>query len=309
MVLMKTTIDNPKYRRMLMPQCSADWIEYLDFVTDFYFSVMLALGEVGFRSQFRAQMTSSLQMMFAKGKSMRTLLDGYNYKKGTVTLQGKPDHTILFTLVRAAYEQLCAFELVYVIPDTDDKRIIMENAYVAAAEVNRLKMFTTDELERNFEKVDSVKQKIEECKNAIRQTALFQSLSEKEKLKLEEVVFKNGEYRIVIDKEGKLRFHVGWDDVRNYCRLKTNALHGLYKFACNMAHPSYLGLIQFHDAYREGVIDELNDTAVMHMISIMSVYIVDFLGEFPEAKTVYDQLDDEAQFAIRMYNDGFREQS
>ena len=54
--------------------------------------------------------------------------------------------------------------------------------------------------------------------------------------------------------------HVGWDEVRDYCRLSTDTLHGMYKYACNMAHPSYLGLIQFHDAYKEGAIESLNET-------------------------------------------------
>lgn len=76
-------INNPHYRRMLSPQCYADRIDYLDFMIDFYFKVMLAMRHVKFKSSFRAQMTSSLQMMFTKGKSLRCLVDGYCHNRGS----------------------------------------------------------------------------------------------------------------------------------------------------------------------------------------------------------------------------------
>lgn len=303
------TIENPWFRRMLKPQCPDDRFEYLDYMVDFYFKVMMELGSVGFKSQFRAQMTSSLQMMFTKGKSMRLLLDGYSHRNGIITLNSQADHTVLFTIVRAAYEQLCAFELLFLIPDTDDKRIILENAYVAAAQINRLKAFTEEALTRYPEETTETRLDIECCRKEIQNTPLYQSLSDGEKTKLEETIFKKGEYQIVFTKEGKMIAHVGWDQVRDYCLLNTDALHGVYRYACNMAHPSYLGLIQFHEAYKEGAIGELNDTALTQMIAIMSVYIMDFLKAYPEAKYVYDELDDESQFMVRMYSECFRNSS
>lgn len=306
---MKDTIDNPKYRRMLRPQSIAEIIEYLDFMIDFYFKVMIKLGSVGFKDPFRAEMTSSLQMMFTKGKAMRQLVDGYNHSQGIINLDSKADHTILFTLVRAAYEQLCVFELVYSIPETEEKRRVMESIYAATAEVNRLKMFTGESLERNSELVDDSKQIIEACKAEIQNTQLYQSLNDKDKKELGKVVFTKGEYQIVFPKEGGVKTYVGWDEVRNYCRLNTDSLHGVYKYACNMAHPSYLALIQFHKAYKEGAIEELNSTAVMQMTAIMSVYIMDFLAEYSEAKQVYENLDEESKFMVKMYSEVFRNNS
>ena len=294
---------------MLRPQSAIDRIAYLEFMIDFYFKVMMALKGVGFKTPFRAQMSTSVQMIFTKGKAMRELVGGFSHQLGPISLHSQADHTILFTIVRAAYEQLCAFELVYMIPDTDDKRIILENAYVAAAQVNRLKAFTDDALSRYPEETAEARQDIESCREEIQNTALYQSLTDKEKAILEETVFKKGDYQIVFTQDGKLIPHVGWDKVRDYCRLNTDALHGVYKYACNMAHPSYLGLIQFHDAYKEGAIGELNDTAVMQMIAIMSVYIMDFMEEFPEVKQVYDRMDEESQFMVRMYSECFRNSS
>ena len=303
---MSTTIDNPQYRRMLKPQSASDRIDYLDFMIDFYFKMMIALRNVGFKSQFRAQMTSSLQMMFTKGKSIRKLADGYSQNLGNSTFNSRADHTILFTIVRAAYEQLCAFELVYIIPNTYDKRTILENAYVAASLVNQLKAFTEKELMHYREQVSLTRRNIEDCRKAICDTKLYQELTEKEQNTLMDQVFKRGEYRIVFTTEGKLIPHVGWDNVRDYCGLSTDALYGVYKYVCNMAHPSYLALIQFDNAYSEGTIDDLNDTAVMQMIAIMSVFIMDFIDVFPEVKYVYGDLDKESKFMVRLYSESFR---
>jgi len=303
------SIDNQAYRRMLNPQSLADVVMYLDFMIDFFFKVMCSLKDIVFKNQFRAQMSTMVQMMFMKGKSMRDLMDGFSHSLGDVHFIGYADHTILFTLVRAAYEQLCAFELIYIIPDTQDKKIILENAYVAAAQVNRLKMFTEEALSRYPEETQIVRQGIEECKNDIRKTRLYQSLTEKEQKGLEEQVFKKGEYQIVFTEEGKLKLHVGWDEVRKYCKLSTTTLHGVYKYACNMAHPSYLALCQFYDSYEEGAIEELNHTAVIQMIGILSVFIMDYIKIFPEAEHVYSNLDIESKFMVRMYSEGFKERS
>jgi len=294
---------------MVRPKSITDWIEYLEYMIDFYFKVIIALGYVGFKAPFREQMSCSLQMMFTKAKSMRRLLDGYHHREGDISLNWQTDHTILFTLVRAAYEQLCTFELVYMIPDTEEKRSIMENVYVAAGQVNRLKMLTEEEISHNPEETVIIRQDIENCRAEIQNTSLYQSLKDKEKAELEKHVFKNGEFQIIFTKDGRLDSHVGWDEVRNYCHLRTDALHGVYRYVCNMAHPSYIGLIQFHDAYNDGAIIQLNETAIMQMIAIMSVYIMDFMDEFPEAKHVYEALDDESQFVIRMYSESFRKSS
>ena len=53
----------------------------------------------------------------------------------------------------------------------------------------------------------------------------------------------------------------------------------------------------------------MNDTAVMQMIAIMSVYIMDFIEAYPEAKHVYEDLDDESKFMVSYYSECFRNDS
>lgn len=301
-------INNRDFRRMLLPNTLEDRIDYLDWLIDFYFKVMVALRYVGFKNEFRAEMSLGVQMMFTKAKSFRNLLGGFNHTDGINTLFRLTDHTVLFTLVRTAYEQLCAFEIVNIIPKTQDEQIVMENAYVASGLVNGQKLFTEDTLKRNIEVLNEEQCIIEECKNRIHNTELYKSLTEKEQKELDKTIFTKGEYQIVFS-QGKYNPHVGWDHVRDYIGLDTDILHGLYKYACNMAHPSYLSVIQFKEAYKGNAMNNLKETAIMQFTAIMSVYIGDFLSAFSEIKHVYDELDEESKFMVDMYKDGFRERS
>lgn len=301
-------INNRDFRRMLLPNTLEDRIDYLDWLIDFYFKVMVALRYVGFKNEFRAEMSLGVQMMFTKAKSFRNLLGGFNHTDGINTLFRLTDHTVLFTLVRTAYEQLCAFEIVNIIPKTQDEQIVMVNAYVASGLVNRQKLFTENALKRNIEVLNEEQCIIEECKNRIHNTELYKSLTEKEQKELDKTIFTKGEYQIVFS-QGKYNPHVGWDHVRDYIGLDTDILHGLYKYACNMAHPSYLSVIQFKEAYKGNAMNNLKETAIMQFTAIMSVYIGDFLSAFSEIKHVYDELDEESKFMVDMYKDGFRERS
>lgn len=301
-------VNNRDFRRMLRPNTLEDRIDYFDWLIDFYFKVMVALRPVGFKDKFRAEISLGVQMMFTKAKSFRNLLGGFSHTDGINTLFRLTDHTVLFTMVRTAYEQLCAFELVNIIPNTQEKQIVMENAYVASGLVNRQKLFTEDALKRNIEVLNEEQCIIEECKNRIHNTELYKSLTEKEQKELDKTIFTKGEYQIVFS-QGKYNPHVGWDHVRDYIGLDTDILHGLYKYACNMAHPSYLSVIQFKEAYKGNAMNNLKETAIMQFTAIMSVYIGDFLSAFPEVRHVYDELDEESKFMVDMYKDGFRERS
>lgn len=299
-------ITDPDYQRMLMPSCLKDRINYLEYITNFYFTAMVEVSRYGFKDEFRAEMSTTLQMMFTKAKMFRVLLDGFSHTDGLHKMNNLVDHTVLFTLVRTAYEQLCAFELVYVLPDTLEKKLVLENAYVAAGLINRHKMFTPEAIEENKAALDQELLIIEECKMRIHETSLFQSLDEKSRNNIDEEVFKKGNFQLYFNSKGDLVPHVGWDRVRDYCKLGTDTLKGLYRYACNMAHPSYLGLIQFRDAFKGNAMFELMDTATMQLSSIMSIFIMDYMNEFSMVREVYDKLDMESQFMICMYSHAFR---
>lgn len=301
-------IKNLEYRRMLRPSCLKDRINYLEYLINFYFKAIVRLKDYIFENEFRAEMSTTLQMMFTKAKMFRELLDGFSHSNGLNSLNNLVDHTVLFTIVRTAYEQLCAFELVCVLPDTLEKQIVLENAYVAAGLVNRRKMFTQDIPESYKHLLNQELSIIEDCKIQIHQTNLFQSLSDKSKESLDEEVFKKGYFQLYFSAEGKFLPHVAWDQVRNYCQLGTDTLNGVYRYACNMAHPSYLGLIQFRDAFKEDAMSMFMETATMQLSLIMSVFIMDYMNVYKMVKDIYEKLDIESRFMLCMYSQSLKEE-
>lgn len=279
------------YLKMLEGESLSDRIAYLDWMIDYYYRVCIALGKVGFRSHFRAEIGLGVQMMFSKAKSFRQLVDGYSHSDGNMSIDNISDHTVLFTIIRAACEQMCALELICVIPDTEEKKMVMENVYIASGLRGRHKLSSGEEIEKHKTQYEHEKVVISDCITRIHSSSLYKSLTQKEQKIFDKTVLEKCEYQIIFSDDG-CKMHVGWDEVRKYVGLETDALHGLYKYACNMAHPSYLSLIQFKDGFDYPTMLEMRDIATWQLICIMSVYMCDFLRVFPEAKWVYDELED-----------------
>lgn len=75
-----------------------------------------------------------------------------------------------------------------------------------------------------------------------------------------------------------------------------------------MAHPSYLGLIQFREAFNENAMNMFMETATMQLSLIMSVFIMDYMNEFTMVKDIYEKLDIESRFMICMYSQSLKEE-
>lgn len=296
-------ISNSNFMRFCSPNSLQDKIDYLKFMSDFYFSAIIQMNKFKTVDKFYAEMSSTIQMMYTKSKLFMLVLNGFSDSDGINNLRNITDHTVLFTIVRTAYEQLCAFELVCTIPDTDDKKTILQNAYIAAGLTQRKNLFKTDkEKLRNREALTEETLIIEKCKTIIHETNLYQQLSKNDKNSLDRQVFDLGHYQLYFDENNKLDHKIGWDKIRSHCSLGTDILNGMYDYACSMTHPSYFGLIQFREAYHLNNDNNLIDTAVMELTAIMSVFIMDYMTKYPIVKQYFDAQSEETKYLISRYN-------
>lgn len=297
------------FRRFCFPNSLQDKIGYLNFISDFYFSAIIQMKQFATEDKFYAEMSSTIQMMYTKSKLFMLVLNGFSDSDGIYNLCNITDHTVLFTIVRTAYEQLCAFELVCTIPNTDDKKTILQNAYIAAGLTQRKNLFKTDEEKRrNKEMLVEETPIIETCKTIIHETNLYQQLSKNDKNSLDRQVFDLGHYQLYFDENNKLTSKIGWDKIRSLCSLGTDTLNGMYDYACSMTHPSYLGLIQFREAYHSNNNNNLIGTAVMELTAIMSVFIMDYMTKYPIVKQYYDIQSEEIKYLISKYNNMLKSQ-
>ena len=78
-----------------------------------------------------------------------------------------------------------------------------------------------------------------------------------------------------------------------------------------MAHPSYYSLLQFKDSYKgkSPAFYDLACTASKYALVCMSVFIMDYMLVFPDTQHTFEELDNETQFMICMYNDIMRKAS
>lgn len=302
------TINNPFYRHILADRDLQASKDYLDLMNDFYFKLMTDAAETKDTLE-RSELRCIMQMMFTKGVTLRKMMDGFSYHQVNVHLNTITDHTILHTIVRTMFEALMGFELVNRIPDTEDKHTIIYNVYCAASLTSRLKMFTEDAEERYAERFREERDSIDFCKKSIEDTELYSRLDADSRKLIKESI-RRGEYQLIIDEQEHVK-RVGWDDVRMYCNLGTKNLHGMYRYLCNMAHPSYYSLLQFKDSYK-GDSPEFYNLAISaskHALVCMSVFIMDYMLVFPDTQHTFEELDIETQFMICMYNDIMRKAS
>ena len=287
-------------RRMLRPSCLQDEIDYLDYMIDFYYSVVIELKKVQFKDEFRAEFSVILQMMFTKAKTIRGALEGFFHNQNQYYLNNIIDHTMIFSMLRTVYELLLAFELICIFPDTEDKRLILRNAYIAAGLINRQKFIKEKSTEEVVNVLLNESKIIEQCKVEIQSTKLYQSLSEKQRNDLNNEVFKVGNFQLYFGDNNNFKSHIGWNDI--YSLSKSNLFDGLYKYYCNMSHPSYIALIQFKDVYgdNDGIIN-FKKTIIKEMIAFMSVFIMDYMEEYPEIKYLYDNIDLKSKYIISLY--------
>jgi hypothetical protein len=116
-----------------------DCKKYLCVMLDFYFDVIKLPEGHKATSSFEDERNIWLQTMFSKGCQFTSLLDGVGYSKGTIRLKPIIDFSILFTIARSVYESLIAFELLFVLPKTDDQQTIVYNLFMAQGLSERLK--------------------------------------------------------------------------------------------------------------------------------------------------------------------------
>lgn len=72
----------------------------------FYFSAIVKIGTHVFKDKFRAEISTSIQMMFTKAKMFLKLLEGSSHTDGTYSLHHLIDHTVLFNVSSTKYKCL-----------------------------------------------------------------------------------------------------------------------------------------------------------------------------------------------------------
>lgn len=283
-----------------------DCKQYLRVMLDFYFDVIKSPEGRKATSYIEDDRNIWMQTLFSEGFHFLSLLDGVGYNKGIDRLNPIVDPSVLFSVARRIYESVIAFEILFVIPDSEDKKAILYNLFMAHGLSERLKNIDEEMRSHNPERVAEEQKDIDECLREIEGTDLYSELDQQTKNIIKNAFGKK--FRYIFKEDNSLEF-VNYDDADKLLRIKNNMLKGIYSYFSLHGHPSYVSIFQFRDAFNN---DSRADISLMAphatqcVLAFMSFFIVDYMKLVPEIKTMFDKFEEPRRFAIGMYEDAMR---
>lgn len=301
-----TLEEQKKLRNACLPLMQLNNIEcckhLLDKFIDSYLVIMKQHHYDPVSTQSEADNRIWFQMMMSKALNIKNVLDGIEYDNGTAYLNRIIDPTILLTLVRNLFEAICAFEIVTIIPDTQEKKLILYNLYCISGFGFRQRFFSPDLPEKYKLKLLDEKEYIQELITEIKNTELYKSLRDKERSKLDNAI-KGKNYQISINSENQVKSY-GWGDIPPLFGIKPMFYKNIYTYFCLNAHPSHISMIQFRDMFKPGEEEyiRISVTTMKFCFMLLSIYLSDYIKLFPQIKNTYENFPVEDQILLNFHN-------
>lgn len=280
-----------------------DCVSLLDKYISAYLEIVLKHNYDSVSTQAEADSRIAFQMFVTKALGIKKLLLGVEYDDGNNHLNRIIDPTILITLIRNMFEALCAFELVYVLPNTTDKKLIVYNLYKISGLKYRQR-FYSDEMSDDYKnQYESEKQDIEEYIQQIKETELYRTLlTKKEKSKIDTSI-KDRYYQIVIN-ESNIVKKCAWGDIPPLFGIKLDFFKIMYTYFSLNAHPSYISILQFRDMFKLNNSEflKISLTAMKSCFVLLSICLADYIRIFPQVMNTYESFSLEDQILLNFHN-------
>lgn len=280
-----------------------DCIELLDKFISAYLEIVLKHNYDPVSTQAEADSRMAFQMFVTKALSIKKILQGIEYDDGINHLNRIIDPTILITLIRNMFEALCAFELVYVLPNSADKKLIAHNLYQIAGLKYRQR-FAYENMKPEHQKLlDSEKEDIEVYIKEIKDTELYKTLDSKNKSQIDNAI-KDKNYQLYINRDNKVKRY-GWGDIPKLYGIKLDFFKDIYTYFSLNAHPSYISILQFRDMFKKDdnpVFVQLAVTGMKSCFVFLSICLADYIRLFPQVMNTYGSFSIEDQILLNFHN-------
>ena len=290
-----------EFDRWYNPTTIENGKRYLHLLLDTYFEKIHETHEPIVYSAREAYAQRWLQMFFTKGIAFEKLLEGYGYKLGEWSMNRIVDHTSLFMIARNLCETLTAFELICVLPDTDEKRLILESLFESSGYKYKLGLYS-DQMQREHpEQYLEEQQIVNDATEHIFQTAYYQSLPEKYQKLLVELVDKKNFQVLLLD--GKVR-KLSWQEAMQEYMAPNGIFDGIYNYFSLNTHPSIISMNQFDQAFERNNPEYLHFclTATLYMITYLSMFLQEYISIYPKAKAIFDSQDEDVKWMLTLYD-------
>ena len=187
--------------------------KYIEIFADFYADVIYKHHYDVVSSQREADARIIFQMFFSKALHFKHMLEGVEYEGNQFKMNRIVDPTLLFTLVRNQYECLCLFELINVIPDSDDKKIFLSLMHQISGLKYRQRFVDQATSQSNIKKMRFENIEINQDINWILSSSVFHKLNQKSQDKVRKWI-KDKEYQLFFKSDEEIQ-KLGWKDFAN----------------------------------------------------------------------------------------------
>lgn len=283
-------------------------IEYsknvIDRYSDFFMKVILAHHPKTVNTQRLADAKIIFQMFFSKLLSLRKALDGISFRaKDGSFLNPIIDPTTFVPIVRTIYESVCAFEIIYTIPDTEEKKDIVYNLWVKAGLEYRQRFASGVTNPELLKKIEEERKEIQDCKDFIENTPTYKKIRKKGKDKMQ-TIMKNKDFKVLIN--GDSVKQLGWQEISYQFggkRIK-DVFTNIYTYFSLNAHPSQVSVFQFRDLFsKDKPYEEIILLNTKFSLALLSIFLSDYIKLFPEIKTDFFLKEDLlTQMSLDAYN-------
>lgn len=273
---------------------------YLDLLLDLLFDIIAQHHRDPIRDQIEADARIYVQLYFCRLLNIRKLLDDSSFDGRNVSLNSIIDPSVLYTEVRGLFETLSVFELVWVVPDTFEKRWLMHQLFTIAGLHERQKFnIHTETLKQNQLQENA---EMEQLIEGVKRSNIYLSLDKQNKEKIDNNI-KNGKFRIYLNDLSNIA-KVDWDDSRQYFGMNVPLFDNMYRYFSLHVHPSSIAIRQFRDAFQTENPEFINlaITAARFAVAISSIFIADYIKNYPKTRLTYDSFLPYQQQLIDYYN-------
>lgn len=245
-----------------------------------------------------------IQFVYIKSLTIKSLLDGFGYEKDDYG-NNHPiiDYQSLFSIVRDLYETFCAFELIYIYHDSDDKCLLIYNSFVLEGLMDRqrFKSFDNNKSKKSYEQEEIINRQ-----NLISKTSFYTTTDDNNRKNLNKLI--KQQKLIYIDANNNVNeFFKGSDYV--LFGIKKDVFVDIYKYLSMNTHSSYISIKQYKKVFSSSNTDNYDLACMASNIAIilMSFFLSDFCKLFPECKSVLNKLDSTYHNLVTFYDKAYRE--
>lgn len=287
-----------EFMRLTMLEDLASHFELLDYFNDCFIQIVINHHHDEVYTQVDADAKMILQMMTTKLTYLKIAMVG-------APLMPNSDSTILdpaiiANMVRNIYEMVCLFNIIYIMPNSDEeKELIYKLWVISGLKYRQMHIKITTKDENRIKAADELLE-INRLENEILNSTIYLNLDNKSKNLIKNCIDKK-EFKIIFD-ENKVK-KISWQ----YPATKFNEMYStIYNYFSQYAHPTYISIIQHGQLYENGENGQMSFLNLRLALQFFSFFLADYIKAFPNTLNTFNQLPLTQQIALNSFNQGLR---